>query len=202
MANPNKVSGLTPVKYLNGADWDGKGNMYCFLASGDANVISVGDPVGLGGSADVNGIPSIIQATAGATAVGVVVAVGTNARGGPYINPSDLTVTQAPATKSVAYYALVVDDPNVIFEIQEGLSTGTALVVGNVGENADWVAAAAATGTRVSGFYLDNAAHDTTSTRNMKILRLAQRVDNALGAYAKWHVLINNHAYRTGVAGI
>lgn len=199
MANLNKVMGLSPVKYLNGADWDGRGSVYSILTT-EGNLLSVGDPVKLGGSADVNGVPNVVQATAGATAVGVLIAVGTNPNG-PFINPNNLAVTQAPATKTAVYYALVVDDPNVIFEIQEG-GASTALLVTDVGQNADFVAAAAATGTFVSGFYLDNNAHDTTSTRNLKILRLAPRVDNALGLYAKWWVLLNNHSFRTGVAGI
>ena len=198
MANPNKVTGLSPVKYLNGADWDERGSVYSILTT-EGNLLSVGDPMKLGGTA-INGVPSVVQATAGATAVGVLMAVGTNPNG-PFINPNNLAVTQAPATKPVAYYALVADDPNIIFEIQEG-GAGANLLDTDVGQNADFVAAAAATGTFVSGFYLDNNAHDTTSTRNLKILRLAPRVDNALGLYAKWWVLLNNHSFRTGVTGI
>lgn len=199
MANPNKVMGLSPVKYLNGADWDGRGSVYSLLTD-ESNIIAVGDPVKLAGSADANGVPNVTRATAGATAVGVVLAIGTNPSG-PYINPNNLALVVAPATKPVVYYAFVADDPNIIFEIQEG-GAGANLVVTDVGQNADFVAANPATGTVVSGFYLDNNAHDTTSTRNLKILRLAPRVDNALGLYAKWWVLLNNHSFRTGIAGI
>lgn len=199
MANPNKVMGLSPVKYLNGADWDGRGSVYALLTD-ESNQIAVGDPVKLAGSADANGVPSITRATAGATAVGVVLAVGTNPNG-PWINPNNLALVIAPATKPVVYYAFVADDPNIIFEIQEG-GAGANLVVTDVGQNADFVAANPATGTVVSAFYLDNNAHDTTSTRNLKILRLAPRADNALGLYAKWWVLLNNHSFRTGIAGI
>lgn len=201
MANPNKVSGLTPVRYLNGADWDGRGNMY-MIGTGDSNQISIGDPVKLSGDGDsTRGIPGVVQATAGATCVGVVVAIGTNPDGGPYIDPTNLTLIQAPATKTVSYYALVVDDPNVIFEIQEG-GAGSNLTSANIGENIDFVAAAPATNVKVSGFYANNAAHDTTSTRNLKLLGLARRTDNAFGQYAKWLVLINNHHYRAGVTGV
>lgn len=199
MANPNKVMGLSPVKYLNGADWDGRGSVYSVLTT-EGNLLSIGDPVKLGGTADANGVPNVVQATAGATAVGVILAIGTNPNG-PWINPSDLTKVQAPATKPVTYYAFVADDPNIIFEIQEG-GAGANLAITNVGENADFIAAAAATGTVVSGFTLDNNNHDTTSTRNLKILRLAPRADNAIGTFAKWWVLLNNHSFRTGVAGI
>jgi hypothetical protein len=200
VANPNKVAGLVPVKYLGGADWDGRGRVY-YIDSAEPNLLSVGDPMKLSGSGGAaNGMPGVVQATAGATCVGVLLSVGTNPYG-PYVNPADLTVTQAPASKAVNYYALIADDPNIIYEIQEG-GVGSNLAVTNIGENADFVAAAAATGVRVSGFYLNNNAHDTTSTRNLKILRLVQRPDNVLGQYAKWEVLINNHSFRAGITGV
>ncbi len=199
MPNVNKVSGLTPVSYLNGADWDGRGNVYSVLTT-EANLLSIGDPVKLGGTADANGVPNVVQATAGATAVGVLLGIGTNPNG-PYVNPNNLDLNQAPATKTATYYALVADDPNIIFEIQEG-GAGSNLAITDVSANTNFVAAAAATGTRVSGFYLDNNAINTTATLNLKILRLAPRAGNALGQYAKWWVLLNNHSFRTGVAGI
>lgn len=200
MTNPNKVSGLTPVGYLGGADWDGRGRMYS-IATSETNKLSPGDPVKLSGDGDSRGIPGVVQATAGATAVGVILAIGVNPDGGPYIDPTNLTLVQAPATKLVTYYALVADHPDIIFEAQEG-GAGSNLAATNIGENIDWVAAAPATGVAVSGFYLNNNAHDTTSTRNCKLLGLARRADNAIGQYAKWWVLINNHSFRTGVAGV
>lgn len=201
MPNANRVSGLTPIGYLNGADWTGAANMY-MIGTGDTNLISVGDPVKLSGDGDTTrGIPGVVQATAGATCVGVVIAVGVNPDGGPFIDPNNLSLVQAPATKLVNYYALVVDDPQVVFEIQEG-GAGANLTSAAIGENADFVAAAAAAGSKVSGFYLNNNAHDTTATRNLKLLGLARRADNAFGLYAKWRVLINNHSFRTGVTGV
>lgn len=200
MPNISRPSGLSPVKYLNGADWTGAGQMYS-IPTTDTNKISIGDPVKLSGSGDTRGIPGVLQATAGAACVGVVVAIGTNPDGGPYIDPNNLTLVQAPATKLVVYYALVVDDPNVIFEVQEG-GAGTALAAANIGENIDFLAAAPATGVALSGFTIDNANHDTTSTRNCRILGLVRRADNAMGAFAKWNVLINNHQYRAGVPGV
>ena len=130
MANTNKVQGLTPVKYLNGADWDGQGRLY-HLDSGDTNAIYVGDPVALKtGTATIAGedagLQTVTVANVSGTNVGVVLAIGTNARGGPYIDPTNLTLTYAPATKTKNYFALVADDPNTIFMIQEG-GTGTAL---------------------------------------------------------------------------
>lgn len=199
MANPNKPSGLTPVKYLGGADWDGKANVYC-VPSTDGNALFVGDPVKLAGSADANGIATVTLATAGAACLGAIVGIGVNP-GGPFVDPDNLSLVSAPATKLKAYYVLVVDDPSVIYEIQE-IGTGTVFTATEVGLNADFVAGVPATGVKVSAFMLNNVGEATTDTLNLKILGLARRVDNAFGQYAKYLVLINNHHFRAGVAGV
>lgn len=201
MANQNKPSGLSPVKYLGGADWDGKGNIY-FIGSANTDILSIGDPVKLSGDGDtVRGIPGVVRATAGATAVGVILAIGTSPDGGPYIDPTNLSVVAAPATKTKNYYALIADDPSTIFQAQE-VNSGTALTSAAIGENIDFLAANPATGVNVSAFTLDNANHDTTSTRNCKLLGLARLPNNAFGLASQWLVLINNHAYRTGITGV
>lgn len=201
MANANRPTGLSPVKYLGGADWDGKVNIYQ-IAAANTDPFYPGDLVDLSGDGDtVRGIPGIALATAGNPAVGVLLSVGVNPDSGPYINPNDLSLTYAPATKTQQYYAAVVDDPNVIFEIQE-LGTGTQLTSAAIGLNANIVYAAPATGVKYSGTMLDNATEATTSTLNLKLLGLQRRLDNAFGAYAKWLCLINNHRYRAGITGV
>lgn len=201
MPNANKPSGLTPVKYLGGADWDGKVNMY-YVAANEPNALFIGDPVGLSGNGDpARGIPGATLGTVGATIVGVIVAVGVNPDGGPYINPNNLSVISAPATKGQPYYIAVVDDPNVIFEIQE-IGTGTFLTSADIANNANFVAGTPATGVVVSGFLLNNAGAGTSSTLNLKLIGLARKIDNAFGQYAKWLCLINNHAFRAGITGI
>jgi hypothetical protein len=210
VANTNKVQGLTPVRYLNGADWDGKGNIY-HIDSGDNNAYWVGDPVSLKtGTATLTGedqgLQTLSVANISGTNVGVILAVGTNARGGPYIDPTNLTLVNAPATKTKAYYALVADDPNIIFQIQEG-GSGTLLTVAATSKNANFALAQPASGVNVSGAYLDNGtAPTTTSTYNLKLMGLAQIYDNgawnAYGLYAKWLCMLNNHQYKTGIAGL
>lgn len=197
MANVSKPAGFAPVKMLSGADWDGRGNLYS-IDSGDGNAFYQGDLVKLSGTGDTKGIPGVTLGTAGATAVGVLLAAGIFSPGGPYVNPNNLGTLVVPATKAQNYYALVVDDPNVIFEIQEG-GSGTLLATTNIGENIDILYAA---GTVLSGMTINNGAHDTTSTRNCKLLSLVQRADNAFGIYSKWWVMINNHSFRAGITGI
>lgn len=198
MANTSALSGLAPVRYLNGAPWTGGGNVYCILAA-DTNAYWIGDLVTTIGNAggDANGVPSVTLASAGAAARGVIVGIGTQP-GGPYVNPNDLTKIYRPSgAQSVNYYALVVDDPNVLFEIQEG-GVGSALTTSSVNRNVN-----INTGTRsgtlyVSPAYLDNNTVNTTATLNLKIISLIQRRDNAFGASAKWLVTVNSHEFRAG----
>lgn len=204
MPNVNRPSGLSPVKYLGGADWDGKVNQY-YIPAANTNPFYVGDLVTLAAGSDpTRGIQGITLATAGNPAVGVIVAIGTNPEGGPYINPSDLTKVFRPTgAQAVPYYAAVVDDPNVIFEAQE--STGV-ITAAQASFNANIVYALPATGVIVSGTMLNSATVATTATFNVKLLGLVRRYDqgslNTFGLYAKWLCMINNHQYRgTGILG-
>jgi hypothetical protein len=212
--NPSKPAGLSPVRYLNGATYDGKGQVYS-IATSDTNPYFPGDLVTPTATGDSNGIPGITLATAGNVAVGVVVAVGTILSatylvpGGPYINPNNLNIVNRPSgTQSTVYYALVADDPNIIYEIQEG-GAGTNLTTAACNNNANILYAAPATGVNVSGTTLNNASVATTITLNLKVLRLGQRIDNHFvtspatgGGAQKWEVIINNHVYRAGTTGI
>lgn len=195
MANTNRLSGLSPVKYMNGTPWSGGGNIYS-IDSGYATALYVGDPVASSGTSDAYGIQGVVLGAAGAAVRGVIVGIGTNAQGGPYINPNNLSLISAPATKTVNYYALVVDDPNVIFEIQE---VGTAMAAADCGLNANFSFGSAGT---LSGVGILNSSKAVTATLNMRLLGLTQRADNAFGTYAKWNVLLNNHEFRTGVLGV
>lgn len=206
MPNLNRPSGLSPVKYLLGADWDGKVGSYVVLAA-DANPYYMGDLVTLTGTGDTQGRQGVTLATAGNPAVGVVVAGGINPFG-PYINPNNLSQAFVPAAKGgLNYYLAVVDDPNVIFEVQEG-GAGPTLAANRVSRNANIVYAAPATGVNVSGMQMDDASQAVTATLNLKLLGLSQRYSeggglNAYGAFAKWLCLINNHQYKgTGVLGL
>jgi hypothetical protein len=197
MANANTPFGLAPVEYLGGAQWNGKARRY-YIPSTDGNAFAIGDPVVLAGDADSNGVASITLATAGSAFLGCIVGMGGMAYGGPSVDPTNLNTTVIPATKTKAYYVLVADDPNIIFEVQE-IGTGTALTSAAVGLNCNLVAAA--NSGYLSGWVLDNTTEASTSTLDVKLLGLKQVPGNAFGAYAKWLVLINNHVYRGGVTG-
>jgi hypothetical protein len=213
--NPNKPSGLSPVATLSGSDWTGKGRWYAIPTTDSTYNYFPGDLVALvgGGSAGgdtATGLPYVSMCAAGATALGVIQAVGIYPSG-PAIDPNNLSRTYAPLTKSVTYYAFVLDDPNIVYEIQEG-GTGTNLTASSAcGRNANILLGAAATAS-APGVYVsqttltDTAAPSTSSTLNLKIIAFAQRPDNHFvttpstgGGSQKWWVLINNHAYRAGI---
>lgn len=201
MANADRPMGLSPHSYLNGAQWNGGGRVYCIPNTDDTNAYAIGDPVVLAGDADANGVPTVVLATAGSTnlVLGCIVSTGGIKYGGSFMDPASLDSTIIPATKSKDYYVLVCDDPNVIFEIQE-TNSGTALTSVAVGLNASLKV-----GTNngyISGWTLDNATEATTTALQLKLLGLVQRADNAFGLASKWLVMINNHCYKAPTAGL
>lgn len=196
MANANRPSGFSPVRYLNGAAWNGQANVYS-IAAAYATELAIGDPVISAGSASASGLPTIALAAATGAVRGVIVGLGRTAN--LMGNWSNLDTTKRPAAaQSTDWFAMVVDDPAVVFEIQEE-SNGTALAATEVGLNTIPVLAAA--GTYLSGWQLRSATGATpatTATLQLRLLGLSQKQDNAFGAYAKWLVKFNVHELGTG----
>lgn len=199
MANANRPSGLSPVKHLITGAFNGQGNIYS-IAAADTNGYAIGDPVASSGTADANGVAGITLATAGTGNAIRGVILGLGIYEGGIFNPNNLNQTVRPAAaQTTAWYAIVADDPNIVFEVQE-VGTGTALAATDVGSNANL-----ASGTNngfQSGWQLSNAGLATTNTLQVRILGLARRSDNAYGYYAKWLVKINNHELSAGTAGV
>lgn len=206
MANVSKPSGLKPVGYLNGSPWNGQARMY-YVPSTNATALYVGDPVTrLTASADANGIPSVSIGVAGSAVCGVIVGIVV-AKAGVSLQGTTIDLTRRSLPVSTEGYVLVADDPNIIFEVEEGTTAGaagTALTASAVGNNANFIILAGASTVSDSGTLLNNATEGTTGTLNLKLLGLAQREDNAFGTRAKWLVLINNHQYKggTGTDGV
>ena len=199
MANTDRPFGLIPVRHLSGRPYTGAVRM---MLADAANAIFIGDPVKTGGSAgaaglfvngiDCEGMPNVERAASTDTLVGVVV--------GFLPLQSDLSILYKPAT-TTDRIALVVDDPDVVFEIQED-SDSNNIAVTQVGNNFDmvtWLAGNTTTG--ISAIELDSSDTTGTATAQFRLLGLVKRADNALGANAKWEVVINEHEYKstTGV---
>jgi hypothetical protein len=199
MANINKPMGLTPVGHLLGLNWTERARLY-YIASGDTNAYAIGDPVATSsGAADANGVQACTLATGGTGNPVAGVIVGWGSAEGLLADPSNLNTTIIPATKTKAYYALVVDDPYVIFECQ--CSAGGTYTAADIGKNANLVAGA--NNGYVSGWQIDTSAVSAvTATIQLRLLGLARRADNAFGsAYPKLLVTINNHELKAGTVG-
>jgi len=187
MANLDTPFGFKPVKHLSGAPWNGKINTY-YVPVGDGTALFKGDAVKSAGSADATGkFPTVTQATAAAAIRGVVVGFGDN----PYVMTHPDTPNRDYRPASTAMYAFVVDDPFVIFEIQED-SVGNSIGADMVGLSTDITVGSGSTSTGKSAIELDSS--DTaTAAGQCKILRVVDREDNALGTNCKWEVTIIEH---------
>lgn len=209
MANANRPSGFSPVQYLNGAPWNGQARLYS-IAAAYGTALYIGDPVISSGTADANGVPGVaIGATTGALR-GVIVGlsnsggtIANNYGAGNIINPN---LIYRPASDANLWYAMVVDDPNVLFEVQEE-SNGTQLAATEVGLNQ--ISKSGTGNGYLSGWMIPSATGatpNTTATLQLRLFGLSQRPagTNVFGAYAKWLVQINVHelGHGTGAAGV
>lgn len=211
MANANRPSGFSPVQYLNGAPWNGQARLYS-IAAAYGTALYIGDPVISSGTADANGIPGIaIGATTGAlrgVIVGLFNSGSTTAPvGGVSVgNLVNSNITYRPASDPNVWYALVVDDPNVLFAVQEE-SNGTQLAATEVGLNT--ISKSGTGNGYLSGWMIPSATGatpNTTATLQLRLFGLVQAPagTNTFGAYAKWLVQINVHelGHGTGAAGV
>lgn len=214
--------GFRPTRYLNGTPWNGKFRIY-YIGSTSASTVPIGlgDPVSmLTGTtwtattySDPLGVcPSVIVAPQAAAnnLVGIAVAFGQDPSN--MFIPTDLYTNWRAA--STARYVGVVDDPNVIFQVQDDGGTATGLSVKYL--SAQWIGVntehntitnAASTFSGLSTATLANASVAVTSTLMWRILGKSQTVEtpsvpnNFLQAYATWEVVMNNNIFKAGTAG-
>lgn len=203
MANADTPFGLKPIK---NAPFNEIPKNYYYIPSTYATALFIGDPVIKTGTSNTvavtsagrlfnpGSLPEINKATAGDTnkITGVII--------GFLANPTNLNVAYNPA--STERVAIVADSPLQEFEIQEE-SAGSPLAATSVGLNANLVfAESGSTATGLSGAELDTTTPATDATFQLKILRLVDAPENAIGQHAKWRVKINNHTEANIVAGI
>lgn len=198
MANVDSPSGLKPIGHLNGMPWNGKARMYSIAVGYSTSPIGIGDPVKSGGSADATGkYPTVERATVGANIRGVVIGVSDQ----PYIAIDQDNLNRRYSPVSTAGYCLVVDDPDVIFEVQEDNDTND-IDADMIGLNIDLAMGDCSTTTGLSTVELDSSTSGAGSDIGCRLLGLVNREDNAFGAHAKYLVLINEHELKAAVAGV
>lgn len=192
MANADTPFGLKPVRHRNGAPYNGAFRIYS-VPSSDSTAIYIGDLVTeVGTSQTIDGViyADVARSATGDVFQGVVVGV--------------LPVTQDSLkyrAASTQRLLAVVDDPDMLFEIQE-VSGGTALTANDIGLNANVVVAAGSTVTGLSGTELNNGTEATTNTLDVKIVGFVNRADNEIGEHAKWLIALNRHRFANQVAGV
>jgi len=178
--------------HRNGAPYNGAFRVYAHPSS-DGTALMIGDFVKLAGTGEtVNGriLQDVIRAATGDVIVGVVVGVKPDTQ-------DSLRYCAASTLREI----YVADDPDLLFEIQEG-SSGTALTANDIGLNIDFVVASGSTVTALSGTQLNNATEATTNTLDLHLVQPVPREDNAIGYSCKWLVTINRHQYSNQVAGV
>lgn len=193
----NAPNGFQPVKKLDGSAWTGATNPYQ-ITSTYATALFRGDPV----TTLADGTLGV--GVAGATCVGVFWGVKYTDSTGTVRFMNYWPGNPGVLTGSVVE-ALVIDDPNTVFSVQETSGTGTAgtpLALSDRGLNINFLYTAGSTSTGSSAVSINNATEADTSTLNCKILQLDPTPGNAVGAFANWHVTLNNHFYRGGTTGI
>lgn len=184
MPNANAPRGFVPIRHLSGGII--RSNKY-LIASGSGNAIHYGDLVKLldTGYIDV--------AAAGDTNI-IGVFQGCNLRdvtGEPRFERRWSAGLASLGGADVE--AIVIDDPDVIFEAQASTFAQT-----NVGNNADITATAGDAASGLSRHSI-NMGSPGSATAQIRILRLAEGSET--GSFARVECLINEHLLR-GAVGI
>lgn len=195
MANADTPNGLTPVRYVSGAPYNGARNMYYVPSSDTAAAVYVGGLVKLTGGADANGIPVVTgNVSTGNAVVGVVVEV---------VPETDSSLTYR--ANSTSRYVMVADDPNLLFEVQEDADGGTlaATAAGGTATLTGFTSGSTVTGR--SAIEIDSSGLSETSDTDddVMIVMAVQRPDNEVGsANSKWLVRLNVHARVNAGVGV
>ena len=193
MANTDRPNGFKLVGHLRGSPNNAVIEKCVMLAATGTDTF-VGDAVKLvdTGSDTTGAFPSVIQAAAAGAIFGVIVSLE--------FDPANLSKVYRVA--STLTYVHVCTDPDALYECQD--NAGATMTAADVGLNAPIVVGSGNTTTGASSMELDSSNLATTATDELKIIRILQRADNAIGDNNRLIVKINNHqrATGTGTAGV
>lgn len=208
MSQTSRINGFRAVKSTTGTPYNANGNVY-FLPASDNTVVMAGDAVALLGDARAaTGAPTITR-LASATGIPLGIVQGFLFTGvGDVTNIPPVNDLNTPVYRraSTDRYALVTDDPGVVYEVQfAGAGPAAATVTANVGLNGQFLLTAGNTATGASGMQLDSAGLATTATLPLKIVGFPNRPDNIPGdPFFSYWVKLNTSqlAVGTGSAGV
>jgi hypothetical protein len=200
MANILAPQGLIPYRRASGEPFNGSGNTYWIPAT-YATALFIGDPVQIvAGSSDGQGIPSIQLVTpgngtdSGIATYGLIGAImGRVPAGEPNVPVLQNNQVYVPGSNPGGAYVTVCDDPDALYVVQENgnmAGSGPAGSYLGPGKNVDLASGSGSTVTGFSGWTL-NSSSLSTNALQMRVLRLLEKADNALGTNAKWLCRIN-----------
>lgn len=180
MANVNTPRGLRPVRKLGGG----------FITLTEYSIATATGAIYSGDKVKLTGTGNGIAQAAETDELNIGVFAGCRyVQADGSIKFSAYWPGSVSATGAVA---LVYDDPTIVFEVQ-----GDTVNEADIGLLADIAPGSGSTTTGMSAGYA-KVATGATSGKNFQIIRLAQRPDNAYGAYAKIEGIFVEHAYKTG----
>lgn len=178
MANTDFPHGLNPISSPHGGI---RRTPYDKTAS---TALFLGDPVTMVAAGTVQ------RAAAGQVLLGVVEGI---------FDSTGKPVNYVAASDADAYTVMVADDPDQLFEAQED-SGGAALAAADVGMNCDILVTDGDTGTGKSKVEIDSSTKLSASGQ-LRLIKIVDRVDNAIGTNCDWVVQINEHQLKA-TAGI
>ena len=206
--------GLNPVKYLNGALWNGQVSQYRIKSGYNFNIFR-GDPIIMGTAAganpgyilsyaDLNGTNYKAAATIGsAPTLGVF--VGCSYQDVAGVNPADpaspgrqFWAANTATLSGMDVTAYVIDDPNVVYEMQTALATSPAnsmmrAIFAGLAPNTN-PTTAQQNGVSSVGFGQPVVANTiATGPADLRLIRLSGAAGNESGAINNiWEVVLNN----------
>lgn len=209
MANPDRPSGAVPKFHLQGIDLHSIPLRWHLRPATDSTVIGLYDPVKSVDICTDATYPDVTRATAGVKILGVAMAFRADTPSGTVTLAGSNEIGRLEyAAASTKVYVGVLEDPYVVFEMQEDSDT-LNIAAANIGSCVDMVASAPNSTTYLSTVELnssDAVVTDSTTVpggAQFRILGLSPRLDieNAVGTNAKWLVQIVEHEL-TSTTGI
>jgi len=185
MANQDAPFGLSPIRSIDGSDYNNTEISVCALSS-YATDLFVGDPVKIAtgsnasefpGSFKPGTLPAIEKAGVGDAIDFVITAFR------PNMKAEDFNVMYGPASTDRTIEAVPV--LTTVFGIQED----EAITAADVGKKASITAGTGSTVTGISSVELDSAT--IGSGTELLVLGLGKASDNSIGTNAVWEVMVS-----------
>lgn len=209
MAQVAKPFGFSPVRTIDANMLNQQATRY-YIPSSDGSAFYIGDmvKVSAGTGADLAGVPQVVKSAGTDTGRGIVVGVEVANVGAPSLVGSSLLLENIaiPASKGKDYYVYVIDDPGVLFQIQDdGITTGN-LIAANANKNFSVTVTAGSTLQSASGSVMLSSSLATTQGLNWRAIGLYQGLNNgapnAFGAFALWLCKWNQHDLNGNTVGV